>query len=48
MNPILHHKWNAARAPDRQSSQEGPQVLPQEVAEHKVRLKQVGPIQGKN
>lgn len=43
MNPELHHKWNAARTPDRESGKEGPVVLGEKVAENKVTLKQNKP-----
>ena len=43
MNPELHHKWNAERTPDRESSKQGPQVLKEDLAKSKVILKQNKP-----
>lgn len=43
MNPELHHKWNAARTPDRESSKQGPQVSKEEVNKNKLTLKQNKP-----
>ena len=43
MNNELHHKWNAGRTPDRESSKEGPVVLKEDLAKNKVTLKQNKP-----
>ena len=43
MNPELHHKWNAERTSDRESSKEGPVILKEDLAKNKVTLKQNKP-----
>ena len=43
MNPELHHKWNAARDPNRGSNHEGTQIPKEKVDTNKVTLKQSKP-----
>jgi len=43
MNPELHHKWNAERAPDRGSGKEGKPILKETLEVSKVILKQLKP-----
>ena len=43
MNAELHHKWNAERTPDRESSKKGPVILNKDLAKSKVTLKQNKP-----
>lgn len=43
MNPELHHRWNAARDPERGSKDEGTPIPKEEVAKNKVTLKQNKP-----
>ena len=43
MNDALHHKWNAARDPDRGSNHEGTQIPKEKVDTNKVTLKQSKP-----
>ena len=43
MNPELHHKWNAARDPNRGSNQGVTQIPKEKVDENKILLKQNKP-----
>jgi hypothetical protein len=43
MNPELHHKWNAARDPDRGSNKPGPTTPEEQKQVNKVTLKQNKP-----